>query len=68
MKIYKWIVWISIAIAVLFIFITGICFVFNLNLCGVRHIVNFLHTANSFLLLAIAIHYLTSEYRLTNKV
>lgn len=63
MKIFKLVSWFSIGLAVLFILITGICFVLDLNLLGVRHIVNFLHTANSFLLLAIAVYLVTDKFQ-----
>lgn len=63
MKIFKWIVWASIVMAILFIAITGISFIFNFQIFGVAHIVNFLHTANSFLFLAIAIYFVTDKFR-----
>jgi len=67
MKILKWVVWISVAMAILLMAITGISFVFNLHLFGVAHIVNFLHTANSFLLLAVAIYLVTDKFRCCNQ-
>lgn len=67
MKFLKCVVWISIAMAFLLMAITAISFVFNLHLFGVAHIVNFLHSANSFLLLAVAIYLVTDKFRCSNQ-
>ena len=61
MKLLKWIVWGSIAVAVILILMAGISLVFNMNIVGTGHVVNFIHAANCFLLLSIALYVVTDK-------
>ncbi|MGQ9620531.1 MAG: hypothetical protein ACUVTX_06040 [Bacteroidales bacterium] len=46
--------WISGSIGVLIVIIAAISLVIGRNLFGFKHLVNYFHAANSFLLIAIA--------------
>ncbi len=55
MKILRWLVWISVALAFLVLLAAGLYFLFNLNLLGIRYTADYLLAANSFFLLSIAL-------------
>jgi hypothetical protein len=55
MKNLNWIGWISLAIAVLIIMMGGIFLITGKEMFGIRHLVNYFHAANTFILLSIAI-------------
>ncbi len=62
MKALRWIAWISAAIAVVIIILAGISMLSGkLIIHGVEHGVNYVHIANSFLLLAIALFIVTKH-------
>ena len=61
MKLLKWIVWGSIAVAVILMVMAGVSLLFNINIVGTGHVVNFIHAANCFLLLSIAIFLVTDK-------
>lgn len=55
MKIFTWIIWILIALAVILIVIAGVSLLFGFKIWGIN-LISFFHAANSFLLLSIAIY------------
>jgi hypothetical protein len=55
MKNLCWIAWTSLAIAVLIILLGGIFLLTGKEIFGIKHLVNYFHAANTFLLLAIAL-------------
>ena len=55
MKNLNWIGWISLAVAVLIILFGGIFMITGREMFGIRHLVNYFHASNTFILLAIAI-------------
>lgn len=44
MKLLKWIVWGSIAVAVILILMAGVSLLFNISIVGTGHIVNFIES------------------------
>ena len=55
MKNINWIGWVSLGIAVIIILLGVIFLITGKEMFGIKHLVNFFHAANTFLLLAIAI-------------
>jgi hypothetical protein len=55
MKVLNWIAWISAGTGVLLILLAGITSLTRTVLLSVVHSVNFIHAANSFFLLTIAL-------------
>jgi hypothetical protein len=61
MKILKWVAWFSVAMAAILILLAVFCQVFHLHHFHVMHNVSFVHAANSFLLLSIAMFIATKK-------
>jgi hypothetical protein len=55
MKTLNWIGWISMAVAALIMLIAAIFLVTGKEMFGIKHLVNYFHAANTFLLLTIAL-------------
>lgn len=53
MKLFKFAAWISGIVGLVILLIAIVSLIIGQNLFGFRHVINYIHTANSFLLLAI---------------
>jgi hypothetical protein len=55
MKTILWMGWTSLAVAVLIILLAAVFLITGKEIFGIKHLVNYFHAANTFILLTIAL-------------